>query len=774
MHVPPPPAQRCAAFAPVLALVLHAVLGAGAARAAQPVIEAPSISSRTERLLAQADALLEDGQWEDALETITLVMDDSDGQLVRVDGGRYVRLRDACQARLTRMPPELLAEHRRRIDPAADRLLEEGRRDRDVAPLQRVIDEYFVSSSTPAAALLLSDLAIERGDFNAARAALARLHPLLTDPAGRPIGIALNGVDLPSHWEQIDPLLREPRQTLPPTYPDAEAELPAALARLALISTLELDLDRARAEAALLRQAAPEATGLLAGQTGPFVDRLAMLIEAADQWPRGAMPAGAPTFAGDATRSGAAAPLGELAGPIWPEPHTLTPVTLPGEVATRRNEVVIVGGRRVIRTVEPEVSQDPQALPVVFGPWVLVRDAGALSALQLRDGAAGVTKDGLLYQAAVGGGAVYQMQDMRVLNLMRARGLAGALVTPLGPLEVSRGVLYARVGRNQPRRTGRVVRTAADPRVLGFGLLSEGLQVVEFEEPEEPWRFSGPPLIGGGLAFIALDANEVRPRVAVACYSVATGKQVWITPVCSGAPAEDAVGVRPADVLTKQGDAIYFNTNMGAIAALDARSGRLDWLAEYPRHELGESPHRADAALLVSPCIAHCGRLLVAPVDCPYVLAIDQASGRGLWSAELVDRRAELLGVRGQTLVAAGGLLTGLDTNTGARRYQWPSSDRSGIRGMGRGCLAGGEVFWPTRSAIYARDAETGAATRTPIDLSPIGAAGANLTPAHGLLVAAGREKMTVYGPQPAPPPDPPKQFSAVTPAAGAASDAND
>ena len=37
------------------------------------------------------------------------------------------------------------------------------------------------------------------------------------------------------------------------------------------------------------------------------------------------------------------------------------------------------------------------------------------------------------------------------------------------------------------------------------------------------------------------------------------------------------------NLLTLAGDSIYFNTNLGAVAAISARDGRLQWVSLYPR-----------------------------------------------------------------------------------------------------------------------------------------------------------------------------------------------
>jgi hypothetical protein len=66
---------------------------------------------------------------------------------------------------------------------------------------------------------------------------------------------------------------------------------------------------------------------------------------------------------------------------------------------------------------------------------------------------------------------------------------------------------------------------------------------------------------------------------------------------------------------------------------------------------------------------------------------------------------------------------------------------------MGRGLIAGSEIFWPTRTDIYAIDPESGARTRSPISLSPVSDCGANLAAVDGRLIVAGYDKVLAFGP---------------------------
>src|SRR4029079_3112679 len=94
------------------------------------------------------------------------------------------------------------------------------------------------------------------------------------------------------------------------------------------------------------------------------------------------------------------------------------------------------------------------------------------------------------------------------------------------------------------------------------------------------------------------------------------------------------------------------------------------------------------------------------------------------------------------------------DISSGHMDWAWPESDRAGIRGMGRGVIAGSEIFWPTRNEILAIDPKTGAQTRPPISLSPL-VGGANLIASQGRLIVAGFDKLMVLGPPAAQTPKP-------------------
>jgi outer membrane protein assembly factor BamB len=140
--------------------------------------------------------------------------------------------------------------------------------------------------------------------------------------------------------------------------------------------------------------------------------------------------------------------------------------------------------------------------------------------------------------------------------------------------------------------------------------------------------------------------------------------------------------------------------------------------------------------------------LIVAPSDTSRVFALDAETGAALWSTDDLAGSCHLLGVVDGILIAGGDRLRGLDAATGKIRFTWPEESGPTTRGLGRGVIAGREVFWPAATQIHVLDAITGRPARTPISLAPIGEKGANLALAEGYLIAAGPERMMAFGSQ--------------------------
>ncbi len=128
------------------------------------------------------------------------------------------------------------------------------------------------------------------------------------------------------------------------------------------------------------------------------------------------------------------------------------------------------------------------------------------------------------------------------------------------------------------------------------------------------------------------------------------------------------------------------------------------------------------------------------------MLCFDAASGALLWKSTQ-PKELRLLGVARGSVAISGDSLLALDLETGRPRFQWPDTQHAGLRGYGQGCLAGEEVFWPTRNTIYAFNLARGELSRPPIDITSLTSEGANLAAAHGCLIVAGTKEMNVWAP---------------------------
>ena len=61
------------------------------------------------------------------------------------------------------------------------------------------------------------------------------------------------------------------------------------------------------------------------------------------------------------------------------------------------------------------------------------------------------------------------------------------------------------------------------------------------------------------------------------------------------------------------GPTVYYQTNLGAVVALDGETGAIRWVATYPRQDrnAGADGHDRD----LNPAIVHDGLVIVAPED---------------------------------------------------------------------------------------------------------------------------------------------------------------
>lgn len=651
--------------------------------------------------LERVGAYLADGQSNEAVVTLLEVMEQSGGKLLGVTDQRFVSVRDYCHLQVAALPPEALALYRSRIDPSARQWYEEGVARRDRRLLEKVVDQAFSSSWGDNALYMLGEMALESADYPAARA----------------------------YWEKAIPV--DPPEGAARTWlsvPDTDLDLAAIRARLVLVSILEGSLDRAREELAAFSGLHADARGRLGGREVNYVDALSALLSESTSWPEREPNHDWPTFAGSPLRNRIAPDSVDLGQVAWRKPLR----------ATAPAPVFLGDSRAAAPRRVAEGAQGPLSYhPVLVDDLVLLGHEAAILAFDLSTG-----------EPAWGhrGPEVYRDQLSEPIDAQDDP--SRSLGVPRFTLTVDDRRLYARMG-SAITGFGREAAPARRPGYLVcLDLEAEGRLVWKIAPPEPGYSFEGSPVTDGANVYVAIRRSDIQPQAHVACYEAASGRLRWRRFVCAAeTPARGMLYERTHNLLTLHRETLYLNTNLGAVAALSARDGRVKWVRLYPRVRQGDLlKPEAHTYRDLTPCLFDRGILFVAPSDSRRIFALEAATGHILWQTgpEVADA-VHLLGTSADTLIAGGDKLywIGLDTEPpGKVKHVWPFGHEK--LGYGRGVLAGDCVLWPGREKIYVFDQASGRQKKV-ISLATRGATGGNLLVAPGYLLIAGNDELVAF-----------------------------
>ncbi|MHC4401316.1 MAG: outer membrane protein assembly factor BamB family protein, partial [Planctomycetota bacterium] len=641
------------------------------------------------------------------VQTLEEVMEQWGSRLLGVTDRRFVSVRDCCHLKLAALPPEALAVYRSRVDPVARKSYEEGVRQHDRRRLMDVVDQAFASSWGDNALFALGEMALESGDYAGAR----------------------------SFWEKVIPV--ELPDDAPTTWlcvPETELDLAAVRSRLVLTSILEGSLERAQDELTQFERLHPEARGWLGGREGSCVEALSTLLAESSAWPEAPSKPDWPTFAGSPDRNRIAPAPVDPAGMAWRVPlrGAVPPKILQGGF----------GGGTLRRPLVAESDRAPLSFhPVASGRRVLVNNRTEIFAFDLYTGKpAWGDADGRIY---------WDQVDPRVQKASDESSLG----VPRFTATIREGKLYARMGSPVTSRP-RTDPLAADVGYPGYlvclDLEAEGRLMWKSAPLERGLSFEGSPVTNGVDVYVALRQSDIQPEIHVACLEAESGRVRWVQSVCAAeTPARGMFPETTHTLLTLRRDTVYVNTNLGAVAAVSARDGRVKWVSLYPRVAtcdlLEPAPHSCRDLV---PCLYDRGVLLAAPSDSRRIFALDANNGQILWqTGPEVEDVVHLLGVAGDRLIAAGHKLYWISLKPGeAGRvwHVWPHGHEK--LGYGRGVLAGDCVLWPTRDKIYVFDQTTGRQKRV-LSLAPYGLTGGNLVVSDGYLLIATSDELAALCP---------------------------
>lgn len=651
--------------------------------------DSPQLDLADGAILAELDrakSLAAERHADEAVEIFRRLAETSGEKLVASEPGHYVRLADWCQRQLLAMPPESLKLYRDQVDPIAQAWYEGGLASKNRQRLEAVADRFLAGSYGIPSLLALGDLAFEAGDFIAAR----------------------------RHWQKI--LTLQPPQ-FSPNSTAIHVALPAVQARLVLASILEGDVERARTELNELDRLYPNAEGKLGGRTGRFSQLLQALIAESVSWPPVSESPDWYTFAGNFRRNRIALPPGDLDAVQWRFP-------LPPPRGAR---------------VGAEGADSPVAAPPYFplsvGPVVFVNNGQQIFAVRSDTG-----------QPAWGPTATVYADEM--VSLAKTTAISSeAPGVQRFTMTVYRDRLLARMGVSRVGASEAAATTEATSCLVCLDLAAEG-RLLWKRQPDEGWAFEGTPVADGQGVYVAMQHRDIHAQTFVACLDPDTGRMRWRRFICGGEmPSRDVSLENVSQLLTLSGDAIYYNTNLGVVAAIRAADGRMLWAASYPRMLRGRSDPLASLGQREpTPGLLARGVLLVAPSDNPCLFAFDAASGQSLWRTD--ERFADvqhLLGAADESLIASGRRLYWISMGPkNGGQLQHVSPEHVAPSGSGCGVLAGRSVLWPTRDKLYVFEQRTSKLQKA-VDLKPFGAAGGNLLATPGqLLIATERELLAV------------------------------
>ncbi len=734
--------RREGASAPSLlaATLLICAVAAASARAQAPARSAskfyPDSSEAAEAQLRNAANHAAAGQWSDAAAIYQRIIDQYGRKVARLPAegdarrGRddefalYVDLRTFCQRTLAALPPEALAAYRARRDGQAERWYEEGRENRDPAPLRRVVEEAFCSSWGDDALELLGDLAFQDGRFAEAAALYRRLVP----------------DDGPADPDEL-------------THPDPSVDLARVEAKKVLAAAAAGSPGvPALAEAFAKRHG--DAAGALAGRKGPLAETLAEALQSDGLAPPPREDDRWPTFGGAPTRDRVLAEAVDVGSLQWRAPLERISPGRPGFPTPR--------GMATGSAVAPDRLLGYH--PIIVGDQVVVSDGSRVLAYEL---------GGRLNAEGGDPAAVEPVWTCEVDGADAGpQARRPSWTTPRHTLTAVGRRIFARLGPSAPmpanfgRFIGAQTARGSSSVILALDRDRPGdkklwvRRAAELVLPDRPNESGGPsvafegaPVADDRAAYVAVTDRREQTATYVASYDAADGSPRWIRYLgaasSDGDPFNFLGGGSPSSdpgsrLLSLDGSTLYYQTNLGAVAALDAETGTILWVATYPRHE----PGRGIAAERdLNPAVVHDGAVFVAPGDASAIFAFDARTGRLRWRTEAIPedvRIAHLLGVAKGRLIATGDRVLLFDVKDGRLLRAWP--DSGGREGYGRGLLAGGRIYWPTRSEIFVLDQETATLAAPPIRLAEaFHATGGNLAAGDGYLVVAQNDGLAVF-----------------------------
>ncbi|MCE9582303.1 MAG: PQQ-binding-like beta-propeller repeat protein [Planctomycetes bacterium] len=487
-------------------------------------------SDETAPLLSQAAEAETKGNWDVAIEKYQRALREHPDQMAPVgkDGKMWRSVRQAIFERISKMPEEGLAVYMAANDAVAKSLYEQAMKEGG-AGLERVANEYFFTSVGDDAAVRLADLCAEQGRLQ----------------------------DAMYYWERTVRL-----------YPRPDVPMAAVLVKWGAATRRAGD-EAGWAEAKKRLGQLGDAKIVIFGKETTATEAVALLEKI--------KPAG----------------IRVERGMDWPR----------------------IGGNNSATRVTEGTSRNDVRLWTFPG---LTGEELQQHMLQARQVWRGMPVSASFLQAfpAAGPGGEVVVADGAVIWALADDGKE-LWVRPEGPPKPDPKQIFVQALREQPRVMSMVAPVIADGRVIvNFlprsvnGAANEGTSLAAYsldrgdllwttataseEQMQNVW-FGSPPVVYGGRVYAAVAAaGQGTPSVELIVLDARTGKVERRVFLCEGRHGQNPWGIQitEAPVIAESGGVLIINTNLGAVAAIQAATCEVLWLTTYIDGPVKNQPMR--------------------------------------------------------------------------------------------------------------------------------------------------------------------------------------
>jgi len=635
---------------------------------------------------------------------------------------RFIGARIWVNAYIRSLPEAARAAYRLAAEPPARELLDRATRDRDRKLLLTIIRRFYESGAGPDTLRALASTALVSGRF--ADAAF-RLRQLIRD------------------------------------FPEARTDVDVA----SLLFALARGGDHAGFRALLAEHptlldahGGVEVGGDNVG-LGDFAKRARGELERLAETPPVSATAW-PVYGGSAAREAPARPVGKIGGVVWKRNTNWR---------VRDDDRVSTGGRGYSGPLNGTIlpSYFP-IFPAVHGGTTFYQNGGTIFATNLLTGQEEWYWNGPLVSNIEG-----RTNPGTVLSVAVNDSMVVANLEIPVPGTLSREVRKWH-GRSVifpiPQR-----RLFALDRTTGELIWSHGNDAIRGRPDEallENINMSSPPLILGDTIYATASTFDSRYFCYLFAVDAATGKVRWRTVICTGQQELNLFGrvikeLAPGAVSERDG-VLYVVSNLGVAAAVDRRTGELQWIKGYPQIPipLAMTWHTAverETTWTNAPPIVTDDTLYFTPTDSWDLVALNRKDGslRFLYpdgeDGWTQPEPRYLLGVNESYVYLAGRQVTAVNRHTG--KLVWRTTQGAFLKDKekreeahGRGLVTDDAILTMTAAGLYRFHPETGKRLEfTPMDAlsralrSGRAVAGGNLTYAGGVLLIAGREQIGAW-----------------------------